>query len=101
MNSRNPLEKTGASSAETCNSGKICDATGKIPYATTAKAWRVIKRMKDRSRSRKVYRCSECNHWHIGAGQKKPAGLSLSKPAGLSLSKSDAGRPQQEPEARR
>ena len=65
INSRNPQEKTGASSAETCNSGKI-------PYATAAKAWRVLQHLGDRSRNRKVYRCSQCDHWHIGAWQKKP-----------------------------
>jgi hypothetical protein len=72
INSRNPQEKTGASSAESGPSRKICEATGKIPYATAAKAWRVIQHLGDRSRNRKVYRCSPCDHWHIGTWQKKP-----------------------------
>ena len=72
INSRNPLEKTGASSGESGPSRNICDTTGKIPYATAAKAWRVIQHMSDRNRNRKVYRCSQCDQWHIGTWQKKP-----------------------------
>ena len=92
INSRNTQEITGDIRNKYDKSINFSCRTGKISYATSAKAWHVIKRMKDRNRNRKVYRCSECDRWHIGTWQKKPAGLSLSKPAGLSLSKSDARR---------
>ncbi|NJM12936.1 MAG: hypothetical protein HC889_14635 [Synechococcaceae cyanobacterium SM1_2_3] len=72
INSRNPLEKTGASSDESGPLRNICDTTGKISYATAAKAWRVIQHLGDRSKNRKVYLCRQCDQWHIGAWQKKP-----------------------------
>ncbi len=72
INSRNQQEKSGASSAESNKSRKICEATGKIPYATAAKAWNVLPHLGDRNRNRKVYRCSHCDYWHIGTWQKKP-----------------------------
>ncbi len=72
INSRNQQEKFGASRAESDKSRKICDVTGKIPYATAAKAWRVLQHMGDNSKSRKVYRCGHCDHWHIGTWKKKP-----------------------------
>jgi hypothetical protein len=72
INSRNQQEKSGASSAASNTSRKILDETGKILYETAAKAWRVIQHMSDRNRNRKVYRCSQCDQWHIGTWQKKP-----------------------------
>ena len=72
INSRNQQEKSGASRAESNKSRKTCGETGKIPYATAAKAWRVIQHLGDRSKNRKAYRCNQCDQWHIGAWQKKP-----------------------------
>ena len=72
INSRNTQEITGDIREEYDESINFSCRTGKISYATAAKAWRVIQHLGDRSKNRKVYRCSQCDHWHIGTWQKKP-----------------------------
>jgi len=40
--------------------------TGKIPFSSFAQAQRVAERGTRRGRSRQVYRCVHCHHFHLG-----------------------------------
>jgi len=43
-----------------------CECLGKFQFGTQNAAARVLKKMKD-SGKKNVYKCSACDHWHIGS----------------------------------